>query len=382
MDHPGFRFTGGTVLTPDGLAAGDLHVSGGLIAETGGAHAVDLSGWTLLPGIVDAHGDGFERHVAARRGALTEMENGLVALEAELAANGITTATLAQFYSWEGGMRGPDFAERLVAACAAVAPVLATDLRLQLRLETHLIGDFPAALALIDRAGIAQVVFNDHLPHERLAAGRTPPRLTGQALKSGRNPEAHLALMQSLHARGAEVPAALTALAGDLSARGVTMGSHDDRTAEARAWYRGLGVRIAEFPETREAALAARAGGDGIVLGAPNVVRGASHAGKVSARDLIAEGLCDALASDYHYPAPRHAALLLAREGVCDLETAWRLVSAGPARLLGLTDRGHLGAGARADLVILDPETGRVGATLAAGRITYLTTPLAERFLS
>ncbi len=90
------------------------------------------------------------------------------------------------------------------------------------------------------------------------------------------------------------------------------MGSHDDHSAGERAALRGRGVGIAEFPETLEAAEAARAGGDTIVMGAPNLMRGGSHNGNVSALDVVAMGLCDALASDYHYPSPRRAALRLA----------------------------------------------------------------------
>lgn len=382
MSVTDFTFHSGTVLRPAGPDGDPLHVAGGLIADTANGRSVDLTGWTLCPGIVDAHGDGFERHVAVRRGALTAMDHGLIATEAELAANGITTAYLAQFFSWEGGLRSPDFAARVIAAWKIAAPQVATDLRLQLRLETHMIDEYPQAEALIDDAGIDYVVFNDHLPHDRLAAGRTPPRLTGQALKAGRNPDAHLAYLRKLHNRRDDVPEALAALADRLIARGVRIGSHDDRTAQARQRARDIGASVAEFPETQDAAAAARRGGDGIVLGGPNVVRGASHAGNISARTLVAEGLCDALASDYHYPSPRHAALTLAREGICDLANAWRLVSDGPAKVLGLNDRGRLETGLRADLVILDPETGRVGATLAAGRITYLATPLAERFLA
>jgi len=383
MTVQAFSFHGADVLRPDGADRDPLHVAHGRIAATptAGRH-VDLTGWTVCPGIVDAHGDGFERHVAVRRGALTAMQDGLIAAEAELAANGITTAYLAQFVSWEGGMRGLEFAQRLIGAWHEAAPLVATDMRLQLRIETHLIDAFADIEALIDAAGIDYVVFNDHLPHDRLADGRMPRRLTGQALKSGRSPEAHLALMQALHARRAEVPGALAALAGRLAARGVRMGSHDDADAAARDGFRHLGARVAEFPETGLAAQAARDGGDAIVLGAPNVVRGASHAGNASARDLIGAGLCDALASDYHYPSPRHAALALARDGICTLAQAWRLVSDGPARMLGLTDRGRIAPGLRADLVVLNPETGRVGATLCAGRISYLATPLAERFLA
>ena len=372
---------GGRVLGPRGWHDAPLHLREGRIVETGRGREVDLSGYDILPGIIDPHGDGFERHMAPRRGALRESGRGVIACGAELAANGITTAVLAQFFSWEGGMRGPDFAEGFFRAVAATRDQVPVALLLQLRLETHLVDEFDRALAAIDRFGIGCVVFNDHLPHDRLAQGRKPPRLTGQALKSGRNPEAHLAYMQALHARRNEVPAALDALCTQLRARGVVLGSHDDRSAADRAAWEARGVRLAEFPETRDAARAARETGAHIVLGAPNVVRGASHAGNIAAQELIAEGLCDALASDYHYPSPLRAAYRLVELGIRDLAGAWRLVSSGPARVLGLSDRGTLDPGKRADLVILDPQAQRVVATLAGGNVAYMNGPVAERFL-
>lgn len=379
-------FTGARWLAPEGLREGPLSVSAGLIAgviagvtSAAGGRAVDLSGKLILPGIVDLHGDGFERHLAPRRGAMTNLAAGLVSAEAELAANGITTAVLAQFYSWEGGLRSPDFARRMLAALARARPLLDTDLQVQLRLETHMIDDFPAVLELLSDHAIRYVAFNDHLPHARLAAGRTIPRLTGTALKSGRSPEAHLALMQALHARSAEVPAALDALCGTLAARGIRFASHDDATPEDRAIWAARGAGISEFPETREAAEAAHVAGQPVILGAPNVVRGASHKGKVSARDLVADGLCTALASDYHYPAPRNAVWELVDLGVLSLAEAWALVSSGPAEVLGLADRGRLSPGLRADLLVLDAETRRVEATLCAGIVTYLAGDTARR---
>jgi alpha-D-ribose 1-methylphosphonate 5-triphosphate diphosphatase len=374
------RLVGARALRPEGWSDAPVGIAGGLIGGTG--REVDLSGHDILPGLVDAHGDGFERHMAPRRGALRERGAGVLACAAELAANGITTAMLAQFWSWEGGMRGPDFAEQVCAAVTEVAPTVPVDLRLQLRLETHFLDGFERAEAAVDRFGIGQVVFNDHLPHGRLAQGRRPPRLTGQALKSGRDPEAHLALMQRLHEAAPAVSAALDPLCARLAERGVAMGSHDDRTAAGRALWRARGAVIAEFPETAEAAAAARAAGDAIVLGAPNVVRGASHAGNASATDLVARGLCDALASDYHYPAPARAASLLAQAGVLDETAAWRLVSEGPAKLLGLSDRGRIEAGKRADLVIRDRATGRIVTTLAGGRVAFMSGDVAERFLA
>lgn len=375
-------FRGARVLRHGGWDAAPLAMAHGLIVDGTAGRGVDLTGYDVLPGIVDAHGDGFERHMAPRRGALREREAGVLACAAELAANGITTAMLAQFWSWEGGMRGPDFAEEVFASVAEVAPSVPVDLRLQLRLETHFAESFARAEDAVRRWGIGYVVFNDHLPHDRLAEGRMPKRLTGQALKSGRSPEAHLALMQALFAARDRVPGALDALCARLAARGVTMGSHDDRDAETRAAWRARGVSVSEFPETLAAARAARGSGEPVVLGAPNVVRGASHAGNVSALDLVAEGLCDALASDYHYPAPARAAWRCVELGLMDVPEAWALVSEGPARLLGLADRGRIAPGLRADLVITERESRRIVATFAGGQVAWMSGAVATRFVA
>ncbi|MEY8800452.1 alpha-D-ribose 1-methylphosphonate 5-triphosphate diphosphatase [Leisingera sp. XS_AS12] len=373
---------GGDVLRPQGLQrGGEIAIAGGVVVEETAGRAVDLSGYLVLPGIIDAHGDGFERHLAPRRGAMKQMAEGVVAAEAELAANGITTAVLAQFYSWEGGLRGPEFAAQVFEGIKAVRGELVTDLMPQLRLEIHMLDDYAALPARIADWQVPYVVFNDHLPHERLAAGKKPPRLTGQALKAGRNPEVHWQMLKDMHARRAEIPAAMDTLCAALSEMGVRLGSHDDHHAEDRSLWRARGVRISEFPETMEAAEAARAGGDHIILGSPNVVRGGSHKGNASAVELIAMGLCDALASDYHYPSPRRAALMLERTGLMDLGAAWRLVSEGPARLLGLDDRGTLEAGKRADIVVLDKQTQRVAATIAGGRVSYMSGEVAGRFM-
>lgn len=359
-----------------------LGVAGGVIVEGRPGRAVDLSGYRVLPGIVDIHGDGFERHLAARRGAMKDVDQGLIAAEAELASNGITTAVLAQFYSWEGGQRGPDFARRMLAAWAKVRRQVVTDLQVQLRFEMLMLDDYSAVEALIDEHGIGYVVLNDHVPHERLAAGKLPRRLTGTALKSGRSPEAHLALMQGLHARRAELPVAVAGLAARLRGRGVRLGSHDERCAAERLDWREKGVTIAEFPETIEVIEAARAGGDGVVLGAPNVVRGGSHNGNVSALEMIMLGGVDALASDYHYPSLRRAVWMLVDGGVMELDEAWGLISAGPARVLGLADRGDLSVGKRADFVVLDAKTRRIAATFVRGRVSFMSGDVAERFFN
>ena len=366
---------GGLVLRPGaGLVRDRLSLADGRIVADPVGRAVDLTGYLVLPGIVDAHGDGFERHLAPRRGAMTELESGLQAVDAELAANGITTGVLAQFMSWEGGLRGAEFADRVFSALKAARGDLLTDMVPQLRFETHLLEDHAGLPDRLARWGVSYVVFNDHLPHQRLSEGRRPPRLTGQALKAGRNPEAHFALMQELHARTAEVPAALDRLTARLAEQGVRMGSHDDRTASARADWRARGVTVSEFPETREAAEAARSGGDRIVFGAPNVTRGGSHIGSPSAAEMVSRGLCDILASDYYYPAMLGAVAQLRAEARAPLHTLWQLVSRNPARASGLADRGEIAPGQRADLVLLDWPEGAAPApllTLRGGALAH-----------
>ncbi len=371
---------GAVVLRPEGFAQEPLGIASGMIGDASGARQVDLRGYQILPGIVDLHGDGFERHLAPRRGAMKNLGVGLVSVDAELAANGITTAVLAQFWSWEGGMRSPDFARRFLEALVATEG-LGTEMLVQLRFESHLLEDYTAFEAAVAEFDVPYVVFNDHLPHAALAKGKKPPRLTGQALKSGRSPEAHLALLQALHAVTESVPEAVARLAARLAERGVKLGSHDDDCAATRETWRGCGLSISEFPETLEAAEAAKAAGDPVVMGAPNVVRGGSHSGKVSAAEMVAAGLVDGLASDYHYPAPRQAVLRLVEDGVCEFAEAWALVSAKPAEVLGLKDRGTLEAGKRADLVIVEAESGRIGATLVGGQVSFMAGDVAARFM-
>jgi alpha-D-ribose 1-methylphosphonate 5-triphosphate diphosphatase len=152
--------------------------------------------------------------------------------------------------------------------------------------------------------------------------------------------------------------------------------SHDDESPEMRKAFRAQGVGIAEFPVNEETAREAAEAGDFIVFGAPNVVRGGSHTGWTNAADMIAKGLCSILASDYYYPAQLLAAFRLADDGVLSLADAWNLISAAPARAAGLSDRGVLAEGRRADIILVDdglPLRPRIVAVIAAGRLVHLT---------
>jgi alpha-D-ribose 1-methylphosphonate 5-triphosphate diphosphatase len=116
-------------------------------------------------------------------------------------------------------------------------------------------------------------------------------------------------------------------------------------------------------------------------MGAPNVVRGGSQSGNIAATDLIRRGLCDALVSDYYYPALSRAAFRLVDDGLADLPAAWAMISTRPAEILHMADRGVIAYGKRADLCVVNEETRRIEATLVAGRLTHLTGEAARRFL-
>jgi len=373
------RLTHARTLIDGTLRDHPLTIAGGRIAD-GPARALNLAGYLLLPGIIDLHGDGFERHLSPRPSAPFDKPKALASAAAELAVNGVTTAWFAQSWSWEGAHRSGAAAVALMQALRAARPRLLPDVRMQLRLETHVIDDHPQVLAAVENHGVDFVVFNNHLPEAQEMAANRPDRLAQWAAQTKRTGAEMMAIVRSAEAQSPQVPAALTAIAGQLRQMGVTLGSHDDDTAETRAFYRGIGAVVAEFPTSWEAARAAHTAGEPVLMGAPNVVRGGSQTGNIAAEALIAEGLVDALMSDYYYPALAQSAFVLADRGVMPFEKAWEMISGTPARIMGLTDRGHLGQGARADLVVVHPETHRVEMTVCAGRVAHLSGELARRF--
>jgi alpha-D-ribose 1-methylphosphonate 5-triphosphate diphosphatase len=162
------------------------------------------------------------------------------------------------------------------------------------------------------------------------------------------------AMMQDLldrsRTRGAEVRGHVIAAA---SRAGVTVMSHDDRTPAHVDQAAGEGIRVSEFPTTLEAAQRARAAGMAVVGGAPNYLRGGSQSGNVAVAELLAEGLVDVFASDYVPRSLLDAAFRLAADPALphDLPAAIALVTEAPARIAGLTDRGRIAEGLRADLV-------------------------------
>ena len=371
---------GGRVLRPDGFAEAELAMAGGTIADRpqGEALRLDARGWLVLPGIVDLHGDAFERQLQPRPGVNFPAGLALADTERQLLANGITTAFHGVTLSWEPGLRGLETWRALTAALSGRAWVC--DMRLHLRWEAFNLDALPVALADIAAGRVGLLAFNDHTP-EILPRLDNPAKAAKYAERAGVSVDDLRRIGAAAAAREAEVAGALMQLAEAARAAGLPMASHDDDSLQGRAAFRALGAAISDFPMTEAIARAARAAGDWVAMGSPNVVRGGSHLGWISAGAMAEAGVCRVLTSDYFYPCLLHAPFVLAARGVLDLPSAWALVSTNPADAAGLADRGRLTAGARADVVVVAPDSDgpRVVATIAAGRIGYLAAEAADR---
>lgn len=376
------RIVGGRVLLPGGLAKADLTLQDGAIAELDGAGAgamLDARGLLVLPGLVDIHGDAFERQIQPRPGVDFHPEIALADTEAQLLANGITTAFHGVTLSWEPGLRSLDAWNALLAALHARG--WTCDMRVHLRWEAYNLDALDSALADIAAGRVHLLAFNDHTP-SILRKLSDPVEGAKYAGRAGMKMAAFRALAERVAAREPEVAAAQARIAAAARAAGIPMASHDDATVPERAAFRAMGARICEFPMAEAVGESARDSGDWVVMGSPNVVRGRSHLGWASAARLAEAGICTVLSSDYFYPAMARAALILAQRGVLDLPHAWALVSANPAAAAGLADRGRISSGLRGDLVLAESESCRIVGTIAAGRVAWLTAAGAARFFA
>lgn len=376
------RIIGGRVLLPGGETETDVLVDDGRIValDSGGrGAALDARGLLVLPGIVDIHGDAFERQIQPRPGVDFPPDLGLADTEAQLLANGITTAFHGVTLSWEPGLRSLDSWRALLNALEARP--WTCDMRVHLRWEAYNLDALDTALADIASGRVHLLAFNDHTP-SILKKMADPVAGAKYSDRAGMNLVEFRALTERIAARASEVGPAQGRIAAAARSAGLPLASHDDAEVPTRTWFRELGARICEFPMAEEVGEAARAAGDWVVMGSPNVVRGRSHLGWASAARLAEAGICNILSSDYFYPAMHRAALVLAGRGVLDLPRAWALISANPATAAGLTDRGHIAPGTRADLVLLEPSISRIVATIAAGQVAWLSAEGARRLIA
>ncbi len=370
---------GGQSLIGDTLAETSLHLADGMIADVHAGRAarttLDARGLLVLPGIVDIHGDAFERQMMPRPGVDFPVDVALADTDRQVIANGITTVFHGITWSWEPGLRGTENAHALVDAIEASRPQLAADTRIHLRHETFNLDAEDTIIQWLSSSRIDLLAFNDHMAMTAQDTAK-PQKRARMAERTGLSLPEFDRLVERVMSRADEVPASIAKLARASHAAGISMLSHDDDTPEKRRDFRRLGIRIAEFPVNEATAREAAQAGEYTVFGAPNVVRGGSHTGWIGATDMVRKGLCSILASDYYYPAMLLAAFRLVAEKVLPLPKAWALISRNPAMAAGMPERGLIAPGHRADILLVDAAHGmrpKVIAVIVAGKIVHLT---------
>jgi alpha-D-ribose 1-methylphosphonate 5-triphosphate diphosphatase len=352
------------IVLGDQVYLGAVAVNGGVITDIGpaGSKGLNLDGDYLIPGLVELHTDHLETHYAPRPRVRWHPVAAVQAHDAQIAASGITTVfdAIRVGIDEHADMGAKELRILADAVTAGVeAGRLRADHLIHLRCEVSAPDCLESFEAIMDHKLVRLASLMDHAPGQRQFASFEAYKVYYQ----GKLKMSDAELAEFTARRNAESQAYSALHRGALSAlsheRGIVLASHDDATSAHVDEAVALGIRIAEFPTTMEAAQASRDAGLAILMGGPNVVRGGSHSGNVSARDLAAAGLLDILSSDYIPFSMLQSAFCLVDEveGI-SLPEAISFVTKLPAEAVGLDDRGEIAVGKRADLVHLRIEEG------------------------
>lgn len=346
-----------SIILPDEVVSGSVLVRDGKIADISSATTqtgIDLAGDYLMPGCVELHTDHLETHSHPRPKVRWDLDAALQAHDGQVATSGITTVFDALRVGLEGDFDVGASEMNVMAETisrAQHAGRLRAEHFIHLRCEVsvaNVVSEFDA-IRNNDRLRLASMM--DHAPGQRQFVSLEAYRTYYQGKKKMSDVEFDLYSKRRVADSEAHSKTNREALAARCRTAGIAIASHDDATAEHVAEGLALGISLAEFPTTIEAAELSREAGLQVLMGAPNVVRGGSHSGNVSALDLIARGALDILSSDYVPFSLLQAVFLLAEKEILDLPTAARLVSANPAKAAKLGDRGEIAIGRRADLL-------------------------------
>jgi len=347
------------LVLPGEVRLGEVALHDGMITAVGDGAALargeDFDGDYLLPGLVELHTDHLETHLHPRPGVLWPVLPALMAHDAQVAAAGITTV----FDALRAGTFDPGGREIANPAGLARAIHSAADAGLlraahfvHVRCELPCPDTVADVEAIVASGDVRLVSLMDHTPGARqfVSLEKFRQYYVGKKIVSADAIDAHIREKQQLQDRWAAPNKA--AVLNLLRRHGLRLASHDDATEAHVAEAVADGAVIAEFPTTAGAAAAAHRRGLAVLMGAPNVVRGLSHSGNISARAVARAGHLDILSSDY-VPASLMASAFALAEGedALPLPQAVATVTTNPARAVGLDDRGAIEPGLRADLV-------------------------------
>ncbi|WBV41478.1 alpha-D-ribose 1-methylphosphonate 5-triphosphate diphosphatase [Pseudoroseomonas cervicalis] len=350
--------TNAQLVLPDRVEPGTLLLREGRIAEIqpGLSHApgaIDLEGDYLIPGVIDVHTDNLERQVQPRAQARWPSRSAFISHDAQTAAAGVTTVLDALCLGDLGfdAERNQTFLDGVEDLDALVPTgLLKSEHYLHLRCELPAEDMLPLLEPVAHHPAVRMVSLMDHTPGGGQYADIE--RYRQMRMRGGKAVEEVDRRIQELTEQRARLRAPQRRRLLDLfGGRGIALASHDDWDEAEIAENAADGVLISEFPVSMLAAQAARRHGMKIIAGAPNIVRGGSHSGNVAAADLVREGLVDVFASDYVPPAMIEAVWRSIDENGLSIPQAVATITAAPADMLGMEDRGRIAPGLRGDLV-------------------------------
>lgn len=356
--------TNARIVLADTVLDGSVRVDGGVITDIGtpSRTGTDLDGDYLIPGLVELHTDHLETHYAPRPRVRWNPVAAVQAHDAQIAASGITTV----FDAIRVGLdedTDMETADMRILADAIEAGMRAGRLRaehhIHLRCEVSSPDCMEAFDLFKDDGSVRLASLMDHAPGQRQFTSMDACRAYYQGKKKMSDVDFDDFVRRRNEQSQAHAGPTRRAIAEICNARGIVLASHDDATREHVEEAEALGMHVAEFPTTMEAARASRQAGMAILMGGPNVVRGGSHSGNVSARALAEADLLDILSSDYIPFSMLQSAFSLADAGGgIGLSKAVQMVTKRPAEAAGFHDRGEIAIGKRADFVHLRVEDG------------------------
>lgn len=348
------------MVTPAGPMAGEIVCRDGVIHAVEprtepGRSATDWGHDVVIPGLVDIHTDNLEKHFQPRPGALWDAVGAAIAHDAQCAGAGITT--VFDSLSLHGRKEGLDRKDALAPMIegmdiAATEGLLRAEHLLHLRCEVT----NPELLDLLnphlDNRRLRLLSVMDHTPGQRQITNLDRLRADLVAEGMGAEEIAEVLAERTAWRDQSAAPRNREAVFSIARKLGVPLASHDDATHDHVDEAHANGAVIAEFPVTMAAAKRSRDVGMKIFMGDPNFVRGGSHSGNLSARACAEVGVLDGITSDYIPLSMLRSAFMLTEAPFnWPIQDAIATVARTPALVCGLTDRGELAAGLRADFL-------------------------------
>ena len=373
-----------TVVTSTGVVENmSIGIEDGIIVRILEGHlprngnSVDACGNYVLPGFIDMHSDAIEKEIEPRPGAVFPIEVAVFELDKRLAACGVTTIYHSiSFADRELGSRSNKRASEIAWKLIDLARSMKVHTKIHARYEITDVDALPFLEALAKESKLDLLSVMDHTPGQGQFKEITTFKNYYGRVHGKNDEEIERLIARKIIAKKILGDENLKAIISLCRNSHIPLASHDDDTPEKIQWLQRQGITISEFPVTMDAVREAAQQGLAVCFGAPNILRGNSQTGNLSARHAIAEGYGNIICSDYSPMSMLHAVIAMMRCGLKPLHEAVNMASLNPAKALGIADKtGSVEEGKVADLVLVNAsdEVPLVIKTLVSGKVVYST---------